>query len=150
MKRLNMPPQVFRLVLLTLGIIGSYSVMRFFLRPDSFGEHGHYRGAALGEMAARETVFAGAKACTECHEEVFALRDKHEHRRISCESCHGPAKEHAKDPDKTTTKFDQAMCLRCHHEEPARPKSQKQILPADHYEGKCLECHLPHQPKESP
>lgn len=150
MKRLNMPPQVLRLVLLTVAIIASYSVARYFLKPASFGEHGHYRGAALSEMAARETVFAGAKACASCHDEVFTVRDKHEHRKISCETCHGPAKAHAKDPDVAPGKFDQAMCLRCHTQEPARPKTQKQIVPTDHYEGKCLECHLPHQPKQSP
>lgn len=150
MNRLKMPPQIFRLVLLTLGIVASYSLARYFLKPDTFGAYGHYRGAALTELAAKETVFAGAKACAECHDEVFTLRDQHEHRKISCESCHGPNKAHAKDPDVKTTPWDEAKCLRCHLREPARPATQKQIVPADHYEGKCLECHLPHNPKESP
>ncbi len=150
MKRLSLPPQILRLVLLALGIIGSYGVARYFLKPASFGVHGHYRAAALKELAARDTVFAGAKTCAKCHDEVFELRDAHEHRNISCETCHGPNKAHAKDPDVTTTKFDEARCLRCHEREPARPLSQKQIVSAKHYEGKCLECHLPHHPKESP
>ena len=150
MSRFRMPPQILRLVLLTLVIIGSYFVLRMFLKPESFGEFGHYRGAALAERAALEPVFAGAKACAECHTEVIEVQDKHEHRRISCESCHGPARAHARDPDVKTTVFAETRCLRCHAQEPARPITQKQIVATDHYEGKCLECHLPHNPKESP
>jgi hypothetical protein len=150
MSRFRMPPQILRLVLLTLGIIGTYGVMRYFLKPDSFGEYGHYRGAALVERTALEPVFAGAKACRECHGEVLAVQDKHEHRRISCETCHSPARAHARDPDVKTTPFTEDHCLRCHSREPARPITQKQIDPKDHFEGKCLECHLPHHPKESP
>ena len=48
-----MPPQIVRLVLLTLLIIASYGVARMFLKPDSFGEFGHYRGAARGARAPR-------------------------------------------------------------------------------------------------
>jgi len=150
MNPLGMPPQIVRLVLLTVLIIASYAVARMFLKPDSFGEFGHYRGAALAERAALEPVYAGAKACAECHEEVIALQDRHEHRRISCESCHGPARPHVKDPDIKTAAIPETLCLRCHAEEPARPVAHKQIVAKDHYDGACLECHLPHHPKESP
>lgn len=136
--------------MLTVGIVASYGVMRYFLKPDSFGEHGHYRGAALAERAALEPVFAGAKACTSCHGEVVEVQNKHEHRLISCESCHSPARAHVKDQDVKTTPFSEDRCLRCHSKEPARPSTQKQIDPKDHFEGKCLECHLPHNPKQSP
>lgn len=146
----KLPPQVVRLVLLTLGIVTSYFGMRMLLMPSSFGEHGHYRGAALQELSAREPVFAGAKACAQCHDEVITVQDKHEHRKISCESCHSPSKAHVKDNDVKTTPFPAEGCMRCHSKEPARPTGQKQIDAKDHYEGKCLECHLPHNPKESP
>lgn len=150
MSAFRIPPQIVRLLLLTLLIIASYAVMRWLLKPDSFGEFGHYRGAALAERAALEPVFAGAKACAECHDEVVDLQNQHEHRRISCETCHGPARAHVHDPDVKTSPIAETLCLRCHAFEPARPVTQKQITVKDHYEGKCLECHLPHNPKESP
>ncbi|HTL68875.1 MAG TPA: hypothetical protein VL200_14520 [Lacunisphaera sp.] len=150
MSSMRMPPQVFRLVLLTLGIVGSYAGMRLLLKPKSFGEYGHYRGAALVEATQHDPVFAGAKACMECHEEVFTLRDQHEHRRISCESCHGPSREHARNPDVKLAAFPALGCMRCHSPDAARPATQKQIDVKDHFEGKCLDCHLPHNPKESP
>jgi len=40
--------------------------------------------------------------------------------------------------------------MRCHSPDAARPATQKQIDVKDHFEGKCLDCHLPHNPKESP
>ena len=49
-----MPPQIIRLVLLTIGIVCVYFTARFFLVPASFGQLGHYRGNALQEIAARE------------------------------------------------------------------------------------------------
>lgn len=145
-----MPPQVTRLVLLACGIVGTYAVARVVLTPRSFGQYGHYRGAALEEVAAREPLFAGAKACDECHSEVRDKLAKYEHRGISCESCHGPARTHADDPDVATTKLTNTGCIRCHADNGARPVWLKQIK-TDHFAGdKCIECHVPHQPKETP
>ena len=146
-----MPPQFTRLVLLTVLLFGSYFVMRHFMRPDSFGEYGHYRGAALKELARMEPSYAGMKACDECHGELLAQWPKSPHRTVSCESCHGPQRAHVKDPDLKPAKHDAALCLRCHASNPSRPAFQKQILRADHYpDSACVECHLPHQPNQAP
>lgn len=145
-----MPPQILRLVLLTLVIVSSYGVLRVFLTPKSFGQYGHYRGAALAERAALDPVFAGAKACAECHDDIITVQDKGTHRHISCETCHGPALAHTHNPDLKLVAIPPARCLRCHLSDPARPAAQKQIVPEDHYGDNCLECHLPHNPKESP
>lgn len=64
-----MPPRVVRLVLLTVGIVGSYLVARALRMPQSFGEYGWQRGAGLMELASHDRVYAGAKACEECHSE---------------------------------------------------------------------------------
>ena len=40
------------------------------LVPSSFGRYGHYRGAAISEIAARPVHFAGRQACETCHVEV--------------------------------------------------------------------------------
>ena len=95
---MKMPPQVFRIVLLAVGIVASYSVARYFLTPPSFGQYGWYRGAALAELATRDRVYAGKKACEECHSDEYQKLIKHEHKSLSCEGCHGPGEAHAENP----------------------------------------------------
>jgi hypothetical protein len=150
MRPFNMPPQLFRLVLLTLGIVLSYLVARYFLTPPSFGEYGWYRGAALGELAARTPVYAGKKACDECHSDILQQLAKFEHKTLSCEGCHGVSRPHAENPDILPVKLTGSHCIRCHEANPSRPKWFKQIVVKDHYGSKCSECHLPHQPSQSP
>ena len=154
MRPFRLPPQIVRLVLLTIAIVGSYLVARYFLTPPSFGDHGWYRANALEELASRERVFAGKKACEECHEEDVKKLSKAEHKGLSCEACHGASQAHADNPDVEKYKPDKrntTPCARCHEANPARPKFLKQITSRTHYTGqKCTECHVPHQPLEVP
>jgi hypothetical protein len=154
MRRLfNMPPQLFRIFLLAVGIVASYSVARYFLTPQSFREYGWYRGSALTELATRERVYAGKKACEECHSDEYQKLLKHEHKSLSCESCHGPGEAHVENPDNPDVKMavlHYSLCLRCHEANPSRPKWHKQIVSKNHYAGKCTECHMPHSPSEVP
>jgi hypothetical protein len=146
-----MPPQVLRIVLLAIGIVAAYSVARYFLTPASFGEYGWYRGAALAELATRDRVYAGKKACEECHSDEYQKLMKHEHKGLSCEGCHGSGQAHAGDPRKDNIQMSSfAICLRCHEANPSRPKWHKQIVSKNHYPGKCTECHMPHSPLEVP
>jgi len=148
---LRMPPQILRLVLLALGIVGSYAVARHFLTPPSFGEYGFYRGAALAEVAARPAVFAGREACGECHAEQLAKVAAFSHKGLSCEGCHGAGRSHADNPDVAMEKLHYSHCVRCHEANPARPKWHKQVVAKDHYPGdKCTDCHVPHAPSEVP
>jgi hypothetical protein len=147
-----MPPQVFRIVLLAVGIVAAYLVARYFLTPPSFREYGWYRGAALTELMARDQVYAGKKACEECHGDEYQKLMKHEHKSLSCEGCHGSGQAHALDPrTDNILKSSFATCLRCHEANPSRPKWHKQIVSKNHYTGsKCTECHVPHSPSEVP
>ena len=150
MRRFRLPPQILRLVLLTLGIVGTYLVARTLLVPQSFGEYGWYRGAALEEIASRTPVFAGKKACAECHTDVAQKLAHSEHQTLSCEACHGANREHALNHDVVPAKVPDSFCLRCHEANPSRPKWLKQIVVKEHYGEKCSDCHLPHQPNQSP
>jgi hypothetical protein len=147
-----MPPQIQRLVLLTLAIVASYFVARGVLTPRSFGQYGWYRGDALQEIAKAPMAYAGKPACVICHPEVPQKMGESKHRNVSCESCHGANAEHAEDPSVSPGKITNAQfCLRCHQANAARPASFPQIDLADHFgDGKCAECHLPHTPKEAP
>ena len=152
--RAKMPPQVFRLVLLTIAIIGSYLIARQLLTPPSFKQYGFFRGDALAEHASYTPVFAGRKACLECHEDHQNRLLKGEHKTIGCETCHGPSSAHVTDPDSDAKKPDKRntlACIRCHEANPSRPVTQKQVNVKNHYTGqKCVECHVPHQPNEVP
>jgi len=146
-----MPPQIFRLILLTVGIIVSYIIARRLLTPASFGEYGFYRGEALAEHASHSPVFAGRKACLECHEEIQTKLSSGPHKTIGCETCHGVGSEHVENPDVVLVKIGDNGCLRCHEFSPSRPAWMKQIDAKDHYrESKCVECHVSHQPNEVP
>ena len=145
----KMPPQVFRLILLAVGIVVTYFIARYFLTPPSFGQYGWYRGEALAELRTPGTVFAGKAACTEvCHEEVGQKLSKNGHKTVSCEACHGPAQDHVDKPEVVKPpKLGYSTCVRCHEANPSRPKAHKQIASKTHYTGsKCSECHEPHAP----
>lgn len=151
---MKMPPQIVRLVLITIAIVASYLIARELLTPASFGQYGWYRVNALEELRAYQAAFAGKKACEECHsEEALKLSDK-EHKGLSCESCHGPCQAHVDKPDADEykpPKLGYSICVRCHAANPSRPKWHKQIISKTHYTGqKCTECHVPHQPSEVP
>ncbi len=147
------PPQIIRLLLLTVLIVGSYLVARHFLTPPSFRQYGHYRGAALGEIASLEPTYGGRESCRECHAEAFEHLGKGAHQRISCESCHGAARAHTEDPASPPAKISgRAFCLRCHEANPSRPVKHPQIRSTDHYDADaaCVTCHKPHNPSEAP
>jgi hypothetical protein len=144
----KMPPQIIRLVLLTIGIVCAYFMARYFLTPQSFGQYGHYRGDALKDIRQREPYWAGRNECDTCHGEIVQKLAKAEHQGLSCETCHGPARAHVEDPEVKLPKMSYDKCVRCHEASPSRPKWLHQITPATHYTGDvCTECHDPHQPK---
>jgi hypothetical protein len=145
-----MPPQIQRLAMLVVAIVGAYFAARGVLRPHSFGQYGWYRGAALGELSALPASFAGRAACAECHAETVAAMEKSKHKDLSCESCHGANLEHSQNPATTTRKItNPRFCLRCHEANPSRPSKFPQVDPAEHFaDSTCLECHQPHAPTE--
>jgi hypothetical protein len=149
MRLFKLPPQILRLVLLTLAIVGSYLAARAMLTPASFGQYGWYRGAALGEIAARTPVLAGKKACDECHSDILHKLATDAHKTLSCEACHGVSRDHANNPDILPVKATGSYCIRCHEANPSRPAWLKQIVVKKHYSEKCVECHLPHQPTQT-
>jgi hypothetical protein len=66
-----------------------FLVVRHFVVPKSFGQYGHYRGAAMGEIAAHPAKFAGHETCEGCHSDVADKKAKGKHAHVDCEVCHG-------------------------------------------------------------
>ena len=126
-----------------------FLVVRHYVVPKSFGQYGHYRGAAIGEVAAHPVKFAGHEACEGCHTDVLDTKKGGKHAHVNCEACHGALADHANDPATITpVKPDTAvLCARCHTASAAKPKGFPQVMPADHSSGvPCETCHNPHSP----
>lgn len=124
-------------------------VVRGYVVPKTFGKYGHYRAAAIDEMAARPVHYAGHQACEACHTNVLDVKKAGKHAGVNCEACHGPQAKHADDPGSVTpAKLDTAtLCVRCHGASVARPKTFPQVDAADHANGvPCETCHQPHSP----
>jgi len=127
----------------------AFLVIRGYVVPKSFGQYGHYRGDALGDIAARPVNFAGHDACEACHTDVLDAKKTGKHANVHCEACHGPQAKHAADPTTVTpAKLDTAvLCVRCHSASAARPKGFPQVDAPDHSSGvACETCHQPHNP----
>jgi hypothetical protein len=133
---------------LAAGIL-LFMVLRSFLVPKTFGQYGHYRGAALQEVRSQTINYAGHETCEACHSEILDQKSKGKHVHVNCESCHGPLAKHADDPTGVKpVKLDTAkLCVRCHEANAAKPKRFPQVVSADHSAGlACNECHQPHSP----
>lgn len=125
-------------------------VLRGVLMPRSFGQYGHFRAAAMSEIAARPINYAGHEACETCHTDVLAKKSKGSHAHVACESCHGALGNHADDPASIKpAKLEAAtLCKRCHEANAAKPKKFPQVATEDHSGGlPCDTCHQPHTPK---
>jgi len=139
-----------RLVVVIAVALLLFAVLRTAVVPRSFGQYGHYRGAAIAETAARPIAFAGHDACETCHTDVVDQKKQGKHVVVACEACHGALAKHADDPNSMTPpKLDTAVvCARCHEANSAKPKEFPQVVTADHSGGiACDTCHQPHRPK---
>ena len=125
-----------------------FLVIRGFVVPKSFGQYGHYRGAAIGEIGARPINFAGHDTCETCHSDVLDVKKTGKHAHVNCEACHGALAKHADDPTIKPVLPDTAvLCVRCHAKSAAKPKEFPQVAAEEHSNGMpCETCHKPHSP----
>lgn len=140
---------LFRFAGLFVAAFLVFLVVRGYVVPKSFGKYGHYRAAAIDEIAARPVKFAGHQTCEECHTDVAATHSKGMHAHVNCEACHGPLANHANDPASVTPVLPDTavLCARCHTTSAAKPKNFPQVDPVEHSGGvPCQTCHNPHSP----
>lgn len=139
---------LFRLAAVFVVAIVAFLVIRAAVVPHSFGEYGHYRGAAIKEIASNPLHFAGHQACETCHTDIAKMKSGGKHAHVNCEACHGPLEKHVQDPSIDPGKPNAAvLCVRCHSASAARPKGFPQVDAATHSGGMvCTTCHNPHHP----
>ena len=144
-----MPQQVSRLVILFVLLVGGLLVARQILVPETFGELGHYRAAAVDSAKVLPVRYAGQQVCGECHDEIAEVKQVSRHRGVACEACHGPAASHVEAPDEVTPRVPRkrGYCPLCHGYNASRPTGFPQIDPTTHNPVKpCISCHDPHEP----
>jgi predicted CXXCH cytochrome family protein len=142
--------------LLRLGaLIGAgalaFAAVRPVFVPDTFGDIGHYRAAAVGEASERPLQFADGATCDTCHSDVVTLRaeKKSRHVNIACQSCHGALGEHVESSGEKKPVLPDAatLCVRCHEQTAGRPLTMPQVTSTEHSGGeRCTTCHSPHAP----
>ncbi len=160
-----------------LALVGvGFFTVRGLTIPPSFGQFGHYRGAALQTATDKERKLTTRGDCAACHETL-----KHEmgksHAAVHCIECHGEGKDHmtacktakaaAKPGDKVSCDKTNLMptdiksiCLHCHQQMVGRATKHPQINFPEHMKDNdpkdpkspmvCMQCHVPHDPSEEP
>ncbi len=145
-----MPLHLKRLLLTGVVIVGLFLLLKHALTPASFGQFGHYRGNAMGEIASLPAHFTGNQSCVQCHDSIVNLKNEGYHSDLSCEGCHGAAYKHVENPktEKLIKPATREFCGKCHAFNPARPKKAvtQQNIKDHHPEDNCVKCHNPHQP----
>lgn len=144
-----MPQQLTRLLVLFAALAGGLIAARHFLVPPTFGERGHYRGAALETIAGQPLHYAGREACALCHSEQVEIHQRGLHQGVACEVCHGAAAAHAEAPTENplSAPRERGYCPLCHGYNASRPTGFPQIDPVAHNPLRpCIKCHNPHQP----
>ncbi|MBI3682506.1 MAG: hypothetical protein HY235_19165 [Acidobacteria bacterium] len=145
-----MPQQVTRLAVVFGILILALVLARSQLVPKTFGQAGHYRAAAVTEIAAAKIHYAGHEACAACHEDIAKTRSAGRHRNVACEVCHGPAADHVAAPTDVhpSAPKQRGRCPQCHGYDSARPTGFPQIDPVTHNPVRpCISCHQPHAPE---
>ena len=151
---------VFRPLMVVIGLVVIFFIVREFVVPSDFGSHGDkyaydwYREGNIPEWEAVTVKYQGKEYCKSCHEDKFELIATTPHTIIQCENCHGPAMLHPKDPPKLNIDRSRGQCLRCHTrlDYPSSGRADiKGIDPASHNDGsECANCHNPHDPASAP
>ena len=160
---------------LVLAGVGFFTV-RSLVVPPSFGQYGHYRGAALPYETDKPRNLTTRGDCLACHDPLKHPMGK-SHERVHCIECHGEGEKHMEvcgtakkslaagaklscDHTDVDHKPIKDVCLHCHQEGIGRAKKHPQINFSEHMSDQgpkdaksvnvCLECHVAHDPSASP
>lgn len=142
---------VFRVGIILATIIVVFGFLKWLAVPSTFGQYGRYRGDSISEATSLPINFAGGnQACGKCHQKDLNYISQGEHGTMDCQSCHGPAVEHIKNPAAgyTKVKGTAEFCGACHQKIAGRSKQDIATVTLQIHSGgvECVKCHDPHQP----
>ncbi len=142
------PDAFIRIGLLFAGLVALIIIIRGLLPPEIKKTEIHKKSTVDREIA-KPINYAGSNVCGNCHEESN-IKSTGYHRNLSCETCHGAAKEHSENPSDVKPQIprQREFCTHCHNYDMSRPTGFPQINPIAHNPLKpCVTCHNPHDPK---
>ncbi len=146
----KVPEQFIRLSIVILILVVSVVLIRIYAIPPELKDAGIHRTQTIKLETSGKGSYSETEVCTECHDEQNTRKSAGFHKFLACETCHGPGKTHAEDPEKTppSAPRERGYCVLCHAYDPARPTGFPQISPVAHNPMKvCISCHDPHAPK---
>jgi hypothetical protein len=86
---------VFRAAILLLVVLIAMVLGRSLFVPETWGDFGPYRGAAVAEHRDKPIRHGGNDSCGMCHDVEYADHAAGVHATVQCELCHGPVALHA-------------------------------------------------------
>lgn len=164
--------------LIRLGLVGfvgliAFLAMVYVMSPKSwnYDMSNWYRTDVLEELQQQPLIYGGIEdistternvACVSCHEDLVSKFQKLKHKKLSCESCHGPLIDHAEGEQKTAEAVidrSSGQCQNCHEDLVNRPSrfpvfettekyiKHREMIAGEFPEGTtCLKCHDAHDP----
>jgi DmsE family decaheme c-type cytochrome len=109
--------------------------------------------AAIPQVPNAELV-GDDQLCATCHASMIKHHQNNVHRKLSCESCHGPASEHlrtrGKEPGlilsfkRMTSPERSETCLQCHEQDGCEPGGSWRVSAHANGGVSCTDCHTAH------
>jgi hypothetical protein len=150
---------VFRAAILLVVVVVAMLLGRSLFVPETWGEFGRYRGAAVAEYRNKPVRLGGNDQCAMCHDVEYQAHAAGVHAAVECELCHGPVAFHVDLEQgevlaEMPVRRSRELCELCHRRLEARPVDFPQIDVREHVLEKggeltpdaCFDCHDPHSP----
>lgn len=150
---------VFRAAILLLVVLVAMVLGRSLFVPDTWGEFGPYRGAAVAEHRDKQIRHGGNESCAMCHDVEYADHSQGVHASVQCELCHAPVALHVDVEEgellaEMSVRRSRELCELCHRRLEARPSGFPQVNVREHVlenggeltDDACFACHEPHSP----
>ncbi len=148
---------IFRVFLALVAGVIVLVLGRSFFVPETWGQYGAYRAAAIGQHDERAPRHGGNASCASCHDDRAAELAAGGHAALACEGCHAPLAVHVAGDELLAgmpIRRDAQLCLDCHERLDARPAAHPQINPKQHVRDEggeigpesCFDCHEAHSP----
>lgn len=134
-------------VLLAVVLIFVFVVLRAIPATEPLAKLGFHKkdvAADREKWASLTASFVSTSLCVDCHQGEFTLWQGGDHRGVSCENCHGPARAHLEVRARPVVDTSRELCGTCHARVEGRPARFPQVDMNEMGAGAaCITCHNP-------
>ncbi len=136
------------LVILMVVLVGPRVIPSPAFLAD-YGFHPQNIEANVEEWVSLPTRYVSSSICVNCHQDKYGLWEKGDHKTVSCENCHGPARAHLETQEPPTVSHNtRELCGLCHARLISRPSDFPQVnMEEMGGQAECITCHDPHDPR---